>query len=591
MTATMDRPAPAAPAPAPAVTTRASRWRQQFTPARIIALVVMFVLVVYPLGWVVTAAFIKQGAPLPNINTDWGLTLKHLGEAIYGHASVAALRNSLFISLVATALSTVAGVMLAWVAARTDVPFPRVAAFSGIVPLLVPGLVGAIGWAMLGAPKTGYISLFLEWIHLDFGFSVYTMAGIIFIYAVYHTPLVFVFTYGALRLTNPDMEDAAAVHGATKWGALRMVTVPLVKPAILSAVLLNFVAIVEDFPVAMILGYSNGIPTVAARLFVTTGQAPAPYNANAAQAILLMVVIMVLVTYQRRLIKGQNYATVSGKGVRQRKVELGPVGRWVAFLAVIGYIMTSVGLPFLALLMGSIRPTLFTRSFPDLFDPQFLTLEPLKKAVLDEQMWRVATNSIYISVSVAVIGVLLAVLVAYAARDQTKWTARLLGRIAMLPAAIPGVVLGLSLLWAYVLWPITIYGTVIIMIVATMGRLTPISHSAVSATMGSIHPDLEDAASVSGASRLRAVWYVTVPLMRAGLVSTGLMMFILATREISASVFLYTPQNMTFAVFLYSIWASGTWNRLAAMSLVFALFTLVFVILTRRWITDSAGGD
>ncbi len=117
-------------------------------------------------------------------------------------------------------------------------------------------------------------------------------------------------------------------------------------------------------------------------------------------------------------------------------------------------------------------------------------------------------------------------------------------------------------------------------------RLLPISVSSVSSSFEGIHPDLEDAASVSGASRLRAVWWVTVPLLRAALASTAVILFILAPREISMSIFLYTPDNMTFAIYLYLLWSDGTWSTLASMSFIFAAFTLVFVLLARRWMTS-----
>ena len=585
MTAVIDR----APEPVAAAAHRPT-WRERWErlkPSRPVTFVLLFGLVVYPTLLIVVASLITDGTPLPDVGTQWAPTLAHLRDVAASHSTAGALWNSISLA----ALSTVAGVsiggVLAWLAARTDIPLPRLAAFSGIVPMLIPALVGAIAWSFLGAPKVGYIPLLLDQLGIHWHFSMYSYWGMLFVYSLYNVPLAFVFLYGALRLTNPEMEDAANVHGATRLRTTLSVTFPLAKPAILSAVLLSFVSTVEDFPVAMILGYANHVETLAARIFVMQGQAPPPVNANAAQAVLLMVVVVVLVTYQRRLLQGRSYATVTGKGMRHRKVALGPVGRPLALLFVLGYLFLAVGLPMLALLIGSLRPTLYVGSFTDLFDPDKLTTQQLTDSFSNADLWRAAGNSFAIALTVAVVGVALAVLVAYATRDQTSRVARLLSQIAMLPAAIPGVVLGLGMLWAYVVLPVTIYGTIAILVIACLARLLPISTSSVSAAMSGIHVDLEDAATVSGAGRIRAVWWVTVPLLRAGLISTAVVLFIMSTREISMSIFLYTPQTQTFAVYLYNLWANGTWSKLASMSFIFALFTLVLVVLTRRWIADS----
>ncbi|MCD4525139.1 iron ABC transporter permease [Nocardioides sp. cx-173] len=587
MTALLERP-PVDPAPPAGRSATRTQRLTQLRPSRPIAFLLLFGLVLYPTALIVIASFITDGTPLPDVGTDWAPTMGHLREVLTSRAALQALWNSISLAALSTVFGVAVGGLLAWLAARTDIPMPRLAAFSGIIPMLIPALVGAIAWSFLGAPEVGYIPLLLEQIGIDWSFSMYSYWGMLFVYSLYNVPLAFVFLYGALRLTNPEMEDAANVHGATRWRTMRSVTFPLVKPAMLSAVLLNFVSTVEDFPVAMILGYANRIETLAARIFVMEGQAPPPVNDNAAQAVLLMIVVVVLVTYQRRLLKGRSYATVTGKGMQHRKVALGRVGRPLALVFVLGYMFLAVGLPMLALLMGSLRPTLYVPDFKALLDPEEFTTDSLTSALSDEHMWQVAGNSFMIALAVAVIGVALAVLVAYATRDQNSRVARLLTQVAMLPAAIPGVVLGLGMLWAYVILPVTIYGTLAILIVACVARLLPISTSSVSAAMAGIHVDLEDAATVSGAGRVRAVWWVTVPLLRTGLVSTGVVLFIMATREISMSIFLYTPGTETFAVYLYLLWANGTWSQLASMSFIFAVFTLILVLLTRRWIAESS---
>ncbi|MDO5499520.1 MAG: iron ABC transporter permease [Propionibacteriaceae bacterium] len=550
-----------------------------------ISLVTLIILVVVPLAFVVVAAFIT-GAPLPGIGTDWSFTLEHIGVMLGSMGMWTAMWNSFVLALGSTIFGVALGVFLAWLAARTDVPMRGLVTFTAIVPLLIPGLVGAIAWTFLAAPGTGYISLLIEQLGLPVQPNIYTMGGMLFVMTLYNVSVPFILTYGALQMTNPDMEDAANVHGATSWRTMFGITLPLVKPALLSAIILTFVSTMEEFPVPMILGYSNGIETMAARIFVLTGQAPPPVNENSAQAVLLMAVVLILVIMQRRMVKNQSFASVTGKGVRHRVVKLGWF-RWVGFAIAMLYVFLAVGLPLLALLMGSLRTSLFVRDFSDLMDTSKMSLAPLTRALESPALWDAVRNSTLVALAVAIVGVLVSLLIAHASSGRDTWASRLIRRLAMLPAAAPAVVMGLGFVWAYVILPVSIYGTLIILIVAIVARLIPVSSSALSDAMGGIHHELEEAAGVSGATRWQSVWWVTAPLLRTTMISTGLMLFVMATREISMSIFLYTPSNMTFAVYLYTLWSDGTWASLASMSFIFAMLTMAFVIVAQRWLTTT----
>ncbi len=439
------RPDPVGPAGTGGSLRRAWASRRLSRP---LAVVLLLVLVAYPLGIIVVGAFIN-GTPVPGAGADWTPTLEHVTGLAESHGTAGALWNSLSLSALSTVLGVASGALIAWLAARTDVPMPRLVAFSGVVPMLVPGLIGAIGWTFLASPDVGYIPMALRALGIDSGINIYSYPGMLFVYTLYNVSLAFIFVYGALQLTNPEMEDAATVHGATRSRAMLSVTMPLAKPAILSAVLLTFVSTMEDFPVAMILGYTNGIETLAARIFVMSGSAPPPVNANSAQSVLLMVVVLVLVSYQRRLLRGQSFATVTGKGVRHRKVQLG-WARWFAFALVLLYLFLSVGLPFAALLLGALRPTLYAQDLADLLDPAKLTVEPLQNALQNPTLWTVAKNSFVIALLVALLGVLFSLFLAHTMRARDGWASRMIRRLSMLPAAAPGVVLGLGMLWAYV---------------------------------------------------------------------------------------------------------------------------------------------
>lgn len=553
-------------------------WRT-FKVSGPIALLLLSFLALFPLGIIVIASFI-QGAPIPNAGSDFVPNLNSYAD-LWSHGTLDALINSLIAGVCGTALAILVGGAIAWLVARTDVPCRGLLSLAGVIPLFIPALVGAIAWSLLCAPQTGYVTLAFKSLGIGWQFNVYSVQGMVLVFALYNVPYAFIFIHNALNLMNAELEEAAAVHGADKRRIALGTTLPLVKPAIFNAALLIFVLILEDFPVPMILGFSNRVETLSSRVYILMSQSPPEINVAAALGVMLMVLTIAIVTVQHRFLRGQSFASVTGKGLKATPVKLGR-WRWVGFTFVLLYLIVAVLLPIAALVVAALQRSIFTPSFGALFDISRMTLDTFSTTLSDPDLWGAVQNTIVIGVVTALLGITLCFFLAHYADRSTGWVSRLVGRLTILPAAVPGVVLGLGMLWAYTTLPIPLYGTLGAMILAFLTRFLPQGVGNMSGSIGQIHHDLEDSASVSGANRIRAATWVTVPLMRGAVFSTGVIMFILAMRELSCSIFLYTADTKVLSIYVFGLWSNGSIGPVAAISLVYSCFLLVIVIAGRK---------
>nr|BFE59243.1 iron ABC transporter permease [Dactylosporangium thailandense] len=554
--------------------------RRSWSTAPVASLIgiILLLLVVVPMGTLLVAAFTdtppRPGAPLGNFTLD-NLT------AIFTGASRSAFINTLIIGVCASLLALAIGSSLAWIAARTDVPLRGVVQVAAIMPMFTSSLVGALAWSMLGSPRQGYLNVILRSIGLPDFINVYSLPGIIFVAGIYYSPYAFLLVNAALTLMNPELEEAAYVHGARFRNVIGSVTLRLVMPALLGAGTLIAVMITENFPIPQILGSPYGIQTMPTQIYRLMANAPSRPNEASAAGAGLLVLTGVMVYLQRRLLAGREFTTVSGKGFTPRRQKLG-AWRWPAFLLAAVYAVLAVGLPTWALLQGAFRRSSFTRDAKVLFDPASFTTRTFNEVLLSAHLRDVLLNSLMIGAGTAVIGGGVYLLIAYYVHRIKGPGHKVFPYVAMWPAAVPALVIGLGYLWT---WSrvTAIYGTLAILIIGFIGHLLPQGFQSVSSSLTQVHSELEESAQVSGASRLRAAWEILVPLIRTGVVSTMLLLFILSMREISVAIFLFTSKTEPLSIATYNTWETGRIAPVAAMSLIYVAVLVVLTLISRRW--------
>lgn len=548
-------------------------------------LILLAFLVIYPLLMLFFGA-ISDSNPVIDGFGKFNPSLTHF-IAVLGNENVhLAFFNALVACGGGTILAVVIGLAFSWIVVRTNTPFKGFIAGASMIPLFVPPLVAGVAWSILGSPKTGLLNTVLKWVGVDFRFDFYSMSGLILVFGFYYAPYVYMFTASALRNMDPSLEEASEVSGASAFTTLFTVTFPLIAPAILAGSLLSFVVMLGIYGVPAALGAPANISVLTTYIFKLTAWAPPLYNTAAAVAILLMFVTAILVWAQQKVLSGKSFATVAGKAFRPRALNLGP-WRWFTFSLALVYLFIVVVLPTIALVIAGFRRFLFFKDFSALFDTKAYSWVHFN-SVFDNPLTMISIwNTMKVGVITAVVGGALAFAIGYTVNRTQVAGRRSIDLLSTIPVAIPGLVVGVAYLWAWIGLPGGLYGTIWILALAFVARFIPDTVKALSTSFLQIHKELEEAAWVCGRGLLGTIWTVMLPLARPGIVASMTLLFVLAVRELGSSLFLYTSDTTVMAVLLLDYYEGGNVGKTAAFSLVQTVILAVLLGFT-TWLSRGA---
>ena len=536
------------------------------TPVEVITITVLTLLVLwlvlYPVGWLIWGAF--HSGP-PGAAHAW--TLDNFKEVFLDPNHWVVVWRSILVGIGVTVLATVIGAPLAWLTVKTDLRGKRWVELSAIVPFFTSTFIGALAWILLGNPTNGVLRL---WFGIPI--NVYSVAGIIWVTALYMAPYMYLFTAAALRNMDTTFEEASFMSGAGLWRTLTRVTFPLILPALLSAMTLVFVISMGIFGVAAILGFPARINLLATDIYVKALLIPPRFGAATVSALTLVVITAALIMLQRWALRSGSYALVSGRGFR---IKLYALGKWtqVAHAWCFLYALLAVILPAFVLIKVSLQP------YPT---PKFgpWTLENYALFFNNDQLFGTLLRSLYLSTGGATLCVLLTAMIAYIIQRSHVPGRKLLEQVSVMPIGIPGIVMGLAMIWAYITVPI--WGTLWVVIVAYATLFMPYGVRALGANIVQIHPELEESSRVHGGSWFRTLRLVMLPLLRPGIYSTWILLFIIFIREISAAVLLTTTNTRLFPVLIFEQWSAGAFNIMCAGALLLTVIMFA-VIMLFKW--------
>lgn len=512
-----------------------------------------------------------------------GLTLDHYVHTYTSARTYTLFLNSFLYSLGTALLALAIGTTLAWIVERTNTPFRRTFFALSLVPLIVPGIVSTISWIFLLSGNIGVVNKALMAV---FGleqppFEIFSLGGMIWAEGLHLSPLVFLIMSGAFKSMDPALEESAMMSGGGTLSTLRRVTLPILTPAFAAAALIMFVRGLESFEVPRLVGVPARIPVFTSEIYASLNTYPPEFGAAGALAVgLLGISALGVWLYQRLVRHAERFATVTGKAFRPRVLDL---GGWRYFTAgvLITYFLLIIGLPFAILLFASLVPFYV----PSLEILSRITLDNYRFVFEHPSIQRAVVNSFFLGALAATFTVALTAVIAWIT-TKTRLPGRgALDFIAFVPIAVPGLVLGVSMILQY-LSPafrvLPIYGTIWILVLAYVIRYMPYGMRTNSAAMVQIHNELEEASAMSGASWWTMFRRVTLPLLRPGLVAGWLYIFIVSVRELSASVLLVSQQSVVLAVVIFDLFESGKSNAVAALSVMLILALVVIVAVVQR---------
>ncbi len=544
-----------------------------------ISTAVVVVLVVYPLLWLLLGSMQSStGAGFFHTYVD-AVRSPYFGEMIW---------NSAVMSIGTTVLAVIMGTPLAWIVVRTDTPFRPVLMSLALVPFITPPVLAAIAWSYLGSPNSGILNLLWRSVTHARGplFDIYSMPGLIWVMALSLTPYVFVFTSTGLENMDPALENASSIAGSSPRRTTLTITLPLMMPAILSGALLVFIQSLEIFAIPATIGVPAGIYVFVTQIYQLIQELPPNYGEAAALSVPVLAICGLALLLQNRLLgRGKSYATVAGKALRPQRIHLGAM-RYVALGYALSFLFFSAALPYLVFLYGAFIKSSGLPPYPENLTTRYLT--EFFAGSEGAMVLRAIRNSLILSISGAAIATVMAALIAYFVQRGRWRGAGLLNFLALAPVAVPGAVLAIGLLWAYIRPPFELYGTLTILLLAYVTRNLPYGVQAVGASLAQVSDDLEKAARITGAPWGRAFRTVVLPVLIPGLLSGWVLMFVSMMRELSASIMLFSSNTETLAVALYLLWDEALFQKVSILSLIIVVLALVPIAFV-RWLVRSTG--
>ena len=470
----------------------------------------------------------------------------------------------------ASFFAVVLGASTAWLVVRTNVPFRQAAFVGAFLSLAAPPIVKGIGWILLLGPNNGFINnLLRQWLEIEgTPIELFSLPGMIFIEGLLFTPIAFLLCLPSLSAMDPSLEEAAAMSGARWWRTLAKVTFPLARPSLLAVLLLSFIRALESFEVPLLIGGPGGLETATTALYHTVhaGFMPRYGEASAYAVLLVIAVALPLAWYYRTTREAARFATVTGKGFRPARIDLGwwkyPCALWVLVIPL------ALAAPLLIMLWASLLP-LYSGPSPD--DFARMTLANYRAVWMREDTVAGIYNSLLVGTgsacAVAAAGLLMGWVVVRR-RELTRWA---IDVVASLPLVFPGIVLGIAVMVEFLdLRVIPIYGTVWILILAFVVKFLPYGMRFCHAGVLSINRDLEDSAYMSGAGHWSVLRLIVLPLASPAVVAAWIYVFMNAIRDLSIAILLSGPNNGIISIVILDLWNNGEVPQLAAMSVVVA---------------------
>ena len=583
MTATAD-PAPAAPAGRARGLPRVRRFESR-TIAIVATVVVLVYLVLGPVLMLVLSSFKATDGTLPfEAGVPW--TIDNYITVLTNPGTYAVLGNTFAFALGSLALSFTLSITFAWLIERTDLPLRNMLFVVIVASIGIPTVIIGIAYALLLNPTNGLVNLVLrDLMGLETRqgpLNVYTLPGMIFVQGVTLVPITFLLVAAAFRGLDASLEDAGTTSGATFRTVVRRISLPLLTPALLSALVYQFVSVIESFDIPLVLGLRGGISVLSTQIFIESrpaGGLPDFGLAAAYSMLLLGLAIGPLLIYNRVLGHSERYATIGGHSYAPRRMRL---GRWKtpALILSLGFIIVSLVLPGLVMFWTSLQPFYAVPSPESISRASF---DAYVDVLTDDRFWDAVINTLILGTFTGILAMGVGLSVGWVLVRTASRFRVVLDTLAFTPHAMPGVIIGLSILLIYLLLPIPVYGTIWIIVIALGTQYISISTRLSSSGISQVQNELEEAAAVSGASWWPSIRRIVFPLVLPAVLNGLLLVFLLAIKNLTLPLILYTPQTVVMSTLLWSYWDRARTAETAALGVIMVVITLILGTILRRF--------
>ena len=497
---------------------------------------------------------------------------------------VDAMRNTFKLAITRQVIALVIGAYLAWLLARTDIPMKGTLEFLFWLSFFLPSLPETMGWILLLDPKYGLLNQWLVEIGLfkEPPFDIYSFWGIIWVHLGGSISIKVMLLTPAFRNLDAALEESSRIAGASPLRTLLGIVVPVMMPAILVTTILGLIRSLEAFEIELILGVPIGLHVYSTKIHELVTWEPPQFPPAMALSTLFLVVLLLLVALQRLYIGKKSYTTLTGRGFSIRPNALGK-WRYPAFFLVLFVALAITLVPVSLLIMGT-----FMKLFGFFSVAEPWTLENWRQALKDPLLLRSLWNTIAIGLGAGVIGVLFYSLIAYVIVKSRFGGSAFLDFLSWLPWSIPGILLGMALLWTFLQTKVflPLYGTIYLLILAMVIKIMPFGTQLIKSVLVQLGNDLEEASRICGGSWLYTYRRVLFPLLFPTLITVALVSFISAARDISTVVLLGTGKSRTLSLLMLDFAAGAEFEKATVVAVI-----IVGLVVGAALIARALGGQ
>ena len=497
--------------------------------------------------------------------------------------------NTFAFAFGATLVALLLGLSLAFLLERTDVPFRKTWRTSIILSMAIPPMLSAIAWTLLLSPRIGAVNIVLGgWLGLSGPlFNVYSLPGMIFVEGLALVPSAYLMLASPVANMGQSLDEAAAMSGAGPLRRMLRIQLPMLAPAIASAAIVLFTVGLVVFDVPGIIGIPANLFVFSTHIFNLAHNPPESiprYGEIGALSFMFLAVLFVLVFWYQRLGReAQRFVSITGKAWKSQPAHLG-AWRWPLAGVIALYCTVTIMLPFFVLLWTSFLPyqARFSMQLLDL-----LTLDNHLAFLRNARALNATWNAIEVAlVSASVVAILAFAVAAYVHRSAGPGR-RLIDALSVAPLGIPGVMVGLALIFVYLsLDSVPVYGTIWIIVIAFVTEYLAYGSRTMGGVMVQLHPELEEAARMSGARPARVILRILAPLFMPAALAVWIWVFAHALRALSIPVMLQGRDNIVLSTLLWGYWNTGEPTIAAAIGVwlvaLLLLATIIWQVCARK---------
>ena len=525
------------------------------------AIVLYLLFLIYPMAYLMKQSVVDSGTG--------AITMANFAKFLSKSYYFDTLFNSFKVSIAATLLSLVIGTPLAYLFSVFKIKGKSILNILIIVASMSAPFIGAYSWILL-LGRSGVVTKFFKNIGIIIP-PIYGFTGIVLVMTLQLFPLVFLYAKGALKNIDNSLIEAAENLGCSGFLCFFKVVVPLITPTLLAAGLLVFMRSFADFGTPMLIG--EGYRTFPVVLYTEFINEVSGNDGFAAAIAVIAIIVTTVVFLAQKYVSNKKSFSLNAMHPMEEKTAHKDIS-WMIHL--FSYLIVGIAvLPQCYVIYTSFKKTegkIFTSGYS--LESYITAFGKLGKSI---------QNTIIIPVLALIVIVILAVVIAYLVVRRRNTLTNTVDILSMIPYIVPGTVLGIALLNGFNKKPLLISGTMLIMVIALIIRRLPYTIRSSVAILQQIPMSIEEAAISLGASKMKAFFHITVPMMSAGILAGAILSWVTMISELSTAIILYTGKTKTLTVAVYTEVVRGNYGMAAALSTILTALTVVSLLVFNRF--------